>query len=139
MKHGFATPVALGFALLMALVAASALHDASLARSLSTARLLHQRAFAAGEYGLAQTLIDLRPADAPLPAPRRITLPGHPTDSFQTAVTEIIATELPPGYSAGRIVEKHFEIRSIGGTVRNARVVQVEGLRRLALAGQPWP
>ena len=115
-RTGFATPVALGFALLMGLLAASALHDASLARSLSTARLLHQRAFAAGEYGLAQTLIDLTPSDAPVPAPRRVTLPGHPTDSVETVVSEVLATELPPGYSAGRIVERHFEVRSTGGT-----------------------
>jgi len=135
--RGFATPVALGFALLMALLAASALHDASLARSLSTTRLLHQRAFAAGEYGLAQALIDLTPSDAPIPAPRRITLPGHPTDSVETSVSDVITTDLPPGYSAGRIVERHFEVRSTGSTLRNARVVQVEGLRRLAPVGPP--
>jgi len=138
MNHfGFATPVALGFALLMALVAAAILHDASLARSLSTARLLHQRAFAAGEFGLARTVIELAPADAPIPAPRRATLPGHPTDSVETSVSEVLGTDLPIGYSAGRIVERHFEIRSIGWSLRNARVVQVEGLYRFALAGNP--
>jgi hypothetical protein len=136
-NRGFATPVALGFAMLMALVAAAALHDAGLSRSLSTARLLHQRAFSAGEFGLAQAVIDLTPPDALIPAPRRIPLPGHPTDSVEVITSETLVTALPNGYSAGRVIERHFEVRSTGQSVRNARVVQIEGLRRLAVAGGP--
>jgi Tfp pilus assembly protein PilX len=136
-RSGFATPVALGLALLMALLAASALQDAGLARSLATTRLLHQRAFAAGEIGLAQVATELAPPGAPVPAPRRSTLAAHPTDSVETAVVETLADTLPNGHSAGRIVERHFEVRSTGWSARNTRVVQVEGLRRRDLVPPP--
>ena len=131
---GFATPVALGFALLLALLASSALHDATLARALSTTRLLHQRAFAAGEFGLAQVAAELNRGEV-VPGPRSMTLLDHPTDSVETQVAEIVVSAMPAGYSAGRVVEHHFEVRSIGSSARGARVVQVQGQRRLEPVG----
>lgn len=134
---GFATPVALGLALITALLATSALIDAGLARSLATTRLFHQRAFAAGEIGLAGVAAELALPGAPLPDPRRISLPGHPTDGVETAVSETLTNPLSNGFSAGRIIERHFEVHSTGWSARNTRVVQVEGLRRRELAGPP--
>ena len=64
---GFATPVALGFSLLMALLAVSALQDAGLSGSLASARLFHHRAFAAGEIGLAQVAAELAIPGVPVP------------------------------------------------------------------------
>jgi Tfp pilus assembly protein PilX len=138
MKHpGFATPVALGFALLMALLAVSALQDAGISGSLATTRLLHQRAFAAGEIGLARVAAQLAVPGAPLPASRRASLPAHPTDSMETRVTEAMATELASGLSAGRVIQRHFEVQSIGRSARGTRVVVVEGLRRLEAVPEP--
>jgi hypothetical protein len=129
-RSGFATPVALALALLMGLLATAALQDASLARTLATTRMLHQRAFAAGEIGLARMATELAVPGAAVPAPSRVSLPAHATDGFETSVVEIAAIPLPKGYSAGRVMERHYEVRSTGWSARGARVVQVEGLFR---------
>jgi hypothetical protein len=136
-RAGFATPVALTLALLMGLLAAAALQDASLARTLATTRMLHQRAFAAGEIGLARMAAQLADPGAALPPPDRATLPAHATDGFETSVVEAAAITLPMGFSAGRVTERHFEVRSTGWSARGTRVVQVEGLYRRELARQP--
>lgn len=136
-RPGFATPVALALALLMGLLAAAALQDAGLAGTLATTRMLHQRAFAAGEIGLARMAAELAIPDAGLPAPGRVTLPAHATDGFETSVVEAAAIPLPVGFSAGRVIERHFEVRSAGWSARGARVVQIEGLYRRELARQP--
>jgi hypothetical protein len=121
---------------MMGLLAATALQDANLARTLATTRMLHQRAFAAGEVGLAQVSAELARPGSPIPGPHRIRLPAHATDGAETGVTEA-ATPLPTGFSAGRIIERHYEVRSTGWSARGARVVQVEGLYRRELAR--WP
>jgi hypothetical protein len=136
-RAGFATPVALALALLMGLLAAAALQDASLARTLATTRMLHQRAFAAGEIGLARVASELARPEAAVPAPGRISIPAHATDGADTSVLEVATIALPPGYSAGRVIERHFEVRSTGWSARGIRVVQVEGLYRRQLAHQP--
>jgi hypothetical protein len=133
----FATPVALALALLMGLLAAAALQDASLARTLATTRALHQRAFSAGEIGLARVAAELALAEAVVPGPSRFSLPAHATDGVETSVVEAASIPLPQGYSAGRMVERHFEVRSTGWSTRGTRVVQVEGLYRRELARQP--
>jgi hypothetical protein len=99
--------------------------------------MLHQRAFTAGEVGLAQVSAELARPGAPAPGPRRIRLPAHVTDGAETSVTEAAAIPLPAGFSAGRIIERHYEVRSTGWSARGARVVQVEGLYRRELAR--WP
>jgi hypothetical protein len=134
---GFATPVALALALLMGLLATTALQDANLARTLATTRMLHQRAFAAGEVGLAQVSAELARPGAPIPGLRRIVLPAHATDGAETSVTEAAAIPLPTGFSANRVIERHYEVHSTGWSARGARVVQVEGLYRRELARQP--
>jgi hypothetical protein len=129
--------VALTLALLMGLLAAAALHDASLARTLATTRMLHQRAFAAGEIGLARMAAELAVSGAALPATSRLTLPAHVTDGFETSVAEAAAIPLPMGFSSGRVIERHFEVRSTGWSARGTRVVQVEGMYRRELAPLP--
>jgi hypothetical protein len=121
----------------MGLLAAAALQDASLARTLATTRMLHQRAFAAGEIGLARVASELARPEAAVPAPGRISIPAHATDGADTSVLEVATIALPPGYSAGRVIERHFEVRSTGWSARGTRVVQVEGLYRRQLAHQP--
>ena len=134
---GFATPVALTLALLMGLLATAALQDANLARTLATTRMLHQRAFAAGEIGLSRMAAELAIPGAALPAPSRVTLPAHATDGFETSVVETAAIPLPIAFSAGRVIERYFELRSTGWSARGSRVIQVEGLYRRELARQP--
>jgi hypothetical protein len=136
-RAGFATPVALALALLMGLLAIAALQDASLARTLATTRMLHQRAFAAGEIGLARMAGELARPETALPAPAHFSIPAHATDGADTSVVETAAIALPTGYSAGRVIERHFEVRSTGWSARGARVVQVEGWSRRELAHQP--
>lgn len=136
-RLGFATPVALGFAMLMALFAVSALQDAGISGSLATTRLLHQRAFAAGEAGLARVATELAEPGVPLPVSRRTSLPTHPADSMETRVTESMATRLASGLSAGRVMQRHFEVQSIGRSARGTRVVVVEGFRRLEAVPEP--
>ena len=123
--------------MLMGLLAAAALQDASLARTLATTRMLHQRAFTAGEIGLARVAAELALPGAAVPRPARFSLPAHTTDGAETSVAETATIPLPPGFSAGRVVERLFEVRSTGWSARGTRVVQVEGLYRRELAQQP--
>jgi len=112
---------------------ASALDEAVTNRALAGARLAQQRAFNAASAGLNLAIAELRKGShSPL---HTYELPGA---DAEVRVEEKSRVMMPAGYSAGRFVEQFYEIRSSGSSVRGARSVQVQGLKRVE-AEDPAP
>lgn len=134
---GYALPLVMVLILAVAAFCASALEEAVTDRALGNARLAQQRAFLASASGLnlATRELQLAPVAAasrnyPLRAPDRVNIEMRAT----------LRNPLPMGFSAGRLVEQHYELRSTGQSQRNARSVQTQGFKRLepaAAAGTP--
>jgi type II secretory pathway pseudopilin PulG len=124
--RGFTLPLVLVLLLIVAAFSASALDEAMTNRALSTSRLAQQRAFLAAASGLNLAAATLRqdnslPQEYPLPSP----------DQVQVEMRRTLRNPLPPGYSSGRFAEQFYELRSTGRSMRGARSVQVQGLRRV--------
>jgi hypothetical protein len=128
---GIALPAVLVVIVITSLMAAATLQEVATDRSLATARQLHQRAFEMAELGAAQTIADLQPVLPTLPATRTLQPDALLPDSAEIFWREVARTALPAGYSAGRFVETHTELRSTGRSARNASVTQVVGLRSI--------
>jgi len=129
--RGFILPVVLGILFVAALLALHAASESSLAATLSSARVLQQRAFEASDRGLSTVAALLDQAAEDPPATQILAMPGHPTDLAEVQFRRSGSHELPSGYSAGRFVEQQFELRSTGRSLRNATSTQSLGLRRL--------
>jgi Tfp pilus assembly protein PilX len=138
---GFAMAVVLVLIAIMALLSVSAVQDALTSRTLATTRLYHQRAFEMAELGAAGAMAELRTGAMPSAMPRQMHPAPSPTDSAVVTVSSVATNSLPTGFSAGRFVGHHYEISSTGLSARNARVVQVQGLRRIepVMADDPRP
>jgi hypothetical protein len=124
--RGFTLPLVLVLVLIVAAFSVSALDEAVTNRALSSARLAQQRAFHAASSGLTLAAAALRqdaawPQEYPLPDP----------DHVRVEMRRTQRNLLPPGYSAGYFVEQFYELRSTGRSMRGARSVQVQGLRRV--------
>jgi Tfp pilus assembly protein PilX len=128
---GFVLPLVLGFLLVAAVFGANALADATLDRALATMRLYHQRAFEAAERGIGHVLEQMQAGTEPVPGPTRLPPQQSPVDSTEVTVTSLATGLLPAGYSAGRFIEQLEEVRSTGRSARSAKVVEVQGVRRL--------
>jgi Tfp pilus assembly protein PilX len=132
---GFALPVVLIVLLIAAVIAMQAAAESGSTTFLATQRQLHQRAFETAERGIVAALEQLGSGAEPAPVQslHSDTIAGEPA-IVQTSVT---AGLTPPGFSADRIIEKHYEIRSTGQSVRGARVTVVQGARQLQTRGAP--
>lgn len=129
MQHaacGFVMPVVLGIILIAGLLASQASSDLGTHTMLATHRLLHQRAFAVAEQGLALAAQQLRDGVLP-PATQTLPAQGLPTDGATVQFTTLGERALPAGFSAGRITETCHEIRSTGHSARGAQVAVVQG------------
>jgi hypothetical protein len=116
---GFALPVVLIVLLIAAVIAMQAAAESGSTTFLATQRQLHQRASGA--------------EPAPVQSLHSDTIAGE-SATVQTSVT---ARLTPAGFSADRIVESHYEIRSTGQSVRGARVSVVQGARQLQTRAAP--
>jgi Tfp pilus assembly protein PilX len=126
---GFVLPVVLIVLLIAAVIAIQATAESGSTTLLATQRQLHQRAFEAAERGIVAALEQLSSAAEPAPVQslHSDTIAGE-SATVQTSVT---ARRTPRGFSADRIVETHYEIRSTGQSVRGARVTVVQGAQQL--------
>jgi len=132
---GYTLPVVLVLILIVAAFCASALDEAVTNRALAGARLAQQRAFLAASAGLQLAMADL-PNDAPLITSREFPL-ASPVDHVRVETRRTLSNPLPAGFSAGRFVERYYELQSEGRSLRGARSVQAQGLRRIEAAGAP--
>jgi len=130
-RAGFATATVLGLLAVVGLLSAGALHDALFGEQLAGSRLLHQRATALAELGIADGLA--RIAGMATPEPRSYALLPLPasTDSVEVALRHVGTSAVPDGFSAGRFVLHRFEIESVGHTTRGIRAAQVQGVVRM--------
>lgn len=125
---GFVLPVILGIILLVALFAAQAATELGSTTLFASQRLMHQRAFESSESGVATVMEQLRTHSAPAPQ-QQLQWADFPADTA-TVSTTISTRNLPPGFSAGRVQENEYEIRSTGHSTRGARVTVVQGVRQ---------
>jgi Tfp pilus assembly protein PilX len=133
--RGFALPVVLIVLLIAAVIAMQAAAESGSTAFLATQRQLHQRAFEAAERGIVAALEQLGSGTEPAPVQslHSDTIAGESA----TVQTSITARLTPAGYSADRIVETHYEIRSTGQSARAARVSVVQGARQLQTGAAP--
>jgi hypothetical protein len=133
---GFVLPTVLGIILLAALFAAHAATEAGTASLLASQRVLHQRAFEAGESGVVAVMEQLQAGEEP--ALRQDLQSGDfPTDGAR--VTSVVVTRqlMPNGYSAGRVTETHYEVQSAGHSARGITVTVVQGMLQLRAVPAP--
>ncbi len=133
---GFVLPLVLGIILLAALFAVHSITELGSTTLLATQRLLHQRAFEAGESGIVAVLDQLQSGADPV-ARQQLRSAEFPTDAATVESTLIVRQSLPNGYSAGRVLETHYEIRSTGHSARSTDVTVVQGVRQLRALPAP--
>jgi Tfp pilus assembly protein PilX len=135
-KAGFVLPVVLGIVLIAGLLAVQAAIESGSTTLLATQRQLHQRAFELAESGIAAALIQLESGAGPVDTQ---TLRSAETSSDSSTVeTTITARQtLPEGFSADRIAETAYEIRSTGHGARRSNITVVQGVRQLGIAVSP--
>jgi hypothetical protein len=121
--------------LIVAAFCASALDEAVTNRALAGARLAQQRAFLAASSGLQLTIADLQ-KEVPVITPREFPL-ASPADHVRVETRRTLSNPLPAGFSAGRFVEQYYELKSEGRSLRGARALQTQGLRRIEAANAP--
>jgi Tfp pilus assembly protein PilX len=130
-RRGFATSTVLGLVAVIALLSTGALHDALFARQLATSRLLHQRAAALADIGIADAIARI----AALAAPGGQNYVLHPqpaqADSVNVELRHAGTAPTPPGFSIGQFEVHWFEIESTGHTARGIRMTQAQGVARV--------
>jgi Tfp pilus assembly protein PilX len=135
-KAGFVLPVVLGIVLLAGLFAVQAAIESGSTLLLATQRQLHQRTFEAAERGIAAALQQLESGAEPTPT-QVLRSADVPADSSTVATTVTARQTLPEGFSAGRVVETSYEIRSTGHGARSSSVTVVQGVRQLRAVVTP--
>lgn len=135
---GFAVAWMLVLVALIALASGAALHDVLFAQQLATTRAQQLRATSMAELGLRIGVQRLSQADAPQLDSRVLHPDSIQGDSVRVAL-QAGAARVPAGFSAGRFVEREYEIQSAGRSVRNSRQVLVQGITRLELLAPPAP
>lgn len=133
---GFVLPVVMGIILIAALIAVQATTELGSATLLATQRQLHQQAFAAAENGVVTVLEQLASGTAPA-APQTLQAGTGPGESVTVATNITSRTALAAGFSADRILETHYEIRSTGHGVRGSEVTVVQGAHQLTPVATP--
>jgi hypothetical protein len=135
-QQGYTVPLVLVLILAVAAFCASALEQAVTDRALGNARLAQQRAFLAASSGINLAAREL-PHHPPGVLSRDYPLP--PPDQVNVETRATVRNALPAGFSAGRFVEQHYEMRGVGRSLRNARSTQTQGFRRIELVEASLP
>jgi hypothetical protein len=135
-RAGFVLPVVLGIVLLAGLFAVQAAIESGSTALLATQRQLHQRTFELAERGIAAALDQLGSGTAPA-GPQILRSAVAASDSSNVTIAATAHLALPQGFSAGRIVETTYEIRSTGRSARGSNVTVVQGVRQLRDATTP--
>jgi hypothetical protein len=125
--------VVLALLAVIGLYTAATLQGALFGRLLAGTRVLQQRAFMLGEYGLEHGMEDLAASIAPSDYARELQPIAGSADSVTVELRSTGEAGLPAGFSAGRFVARRYEITSTGRAARGARSVQVQGAMRV------WP
>lgn len=135
-RAGFVLPVVLGIVLLAGLLAVQAAIESGSTTLLATQRQLHQRTFELAESGIAAVLLQLESGAKP-PGIQTLRSAETTSDSSTVETTITARQTLPAGFSAGRVVETTYEIRSTGHGTRASNVTVVQGVRQLRAVATP--
>ncbi len=131
-QRGVALFVALLLLFILTLLLVEGIGTASSESQLAANQQYFQRAFEAAQGGLASGLQRLARGDASaLPARFTLAREGSDTDGSETQLLLTAIDTLPAGYSAGRFIARHYEIRARGRSARNARSEVVQGAVRV--------
>jgi hypothetical protein len=126
----------LGIVLLAGLLAVQAALESGNSALLATQRNLHQRTFELAESGIAAVMQQLE--SGTLSTGVQILRSGSTvTDSATVETTMVSRQMLPEGFSADRVAESTYEIRSTGHGARGSKVTVVQGVRQLGAATTP--
>jgi Tfp pilus assembly protein PilX len=134
--EGFALLAVLALLAVVGLYTMGTLQDAQFASVLSGTRVVQQRAFLLADLGLEHAMRDLAASAGPLEYMQQLhPLPGaHDDVTIQLRATG--SQQLATGFSANRLVARHYQITSTGRSARGASSVQVQGVVRVEpLAG----
>jgi len=128
---GFAVLVVLALLAVIGLYTAATLQDAQFGSVLAGTRVFQQRAFMLADVGIERGLQDLAASITTADYTRELhPLPG--SDDSTTIELRTTGDEaLPAGFSAGRFISRHYEIRSTGRAARGAVSVQVQGIAQV--------
>jgi Tfp pilus assembly protein PilX len=133
---GFVLPAVLGIIMLAAFIAIQAASELGSTSLLANQRQLHQRAFEAGESGLIAILDQLQSGATPA-ALQELGSTAVAVDGAAVETRLAAHSDLPLGYSAGRVLESRYELRSTGHSARGTRVTVTQGVRHLLAAPDP--
>jgi len=131
-QRGIALFVTLLLLFILTLLLVEGMSTASSESRLAANQQYFQRAFEAAQGGLATGLTRLaRSETAALPTRFTLARDGSDSDGSETQLLLAATDNLPAGYSAGRFVAHHYEIRSRGRSARAARSDLVQGAVRI--------
>lgn len=134
---GFATATVLGLLAIIGVLGASALHDALFGEQLAGSRLLHQRAAALAQLGVADGMARIGALESASGFAYALTPLPDSNDGVDVAVRHRGSSVLPQGFSGGRFTLEHFEIESTGLTARGTRMTHTQGASRILAAAPP--
>ena len=126
--RGYALPITLVLAALLALLAADALQGAASSSAAATRTRLRQRAFDAAETGLARLLQALDAGGRPTAA-QRLSLGNGATVDVELHL-DLVET-LTEGFSANRMHSEHYSLTSTGRTETRTELRVDAGVTRL--------
>ena len=135
-RKGFVLPLVLGIVLLAGLLAVQAAIESGNTALLATQRQLHQRTFELAESGIAAVVHQLESGAQPAGV-QVLRSADTPSDSSTVETTTTSRQFLPEGFSADRIAETEYEIRSTGHGARGTHVTVVQGVRQAGAAVTP--
>ncbi len=121
----------MGLVALIALLVTSALHDALFGEQLAASRMLHQRAAAIAELGLAEGMAWIAALEEPA---SRSFVSSPLADSSDGAAVQLryLGTgALPAGFSWGQFAAHRFEIESTAHTARGVGATHLQGALRI--------
>lgn len=134
-KNGFVLAIVLGIILIAGLLAAHALAELGTSTLVASQRVLHQRAFEIAESGLVAAMEQLQSGGISIGT--RVFRSTHNDTESATVQTRLVSsTALPSGFSAGRVMQFDYELRSTGHSARDTAVGVAQGVRQLQAAGR---
>lgn len=130
-QRGVALFVTLMLLFILTLLLVEGISTAASEGQLAANQQFFDRAFEAAQGGLASGLQRLARDDLALPQRFTLAREGSAIEGSETQLLAVGSDSLPTGYSTGRFIARHYEIRSRGSSARSARSDLVQGAVRV--------
>jgi type IV pilus assembly protein PilX len=128
-QRGAALSVGLVLLVVLTLLAVSGMNTASTELVMAGNEQYRQNAFHAAETGIENALADLAtvPQSGAAVTIAPTPVPGSTSDEYSTSSRYVGDDMSIPGFSAGKFVGIHYEVRSSGTSARNANGQHTQG------------